>query len=169
MASKMCKVLPLAPLLAFLVCAVQGLQQEAAAQTKKLVQFTTHSTHDWNPDWSPDGEWVAFESFRTGDREIYIQRLAGAAEHLHDLVDAAPAPLPGAVLDHRGFNTHVFTVVGTGGRLSSEGPQAHDVDVDVGEHPLYGLAFRDGPSVGNPLFGPFDGHVQGPAEDAQRH
>ena len=70
-------LLRLAPILVSLSCAAQMPQQEPVAQTKKFVQFTTHKAHDWNPDWSPDGQWIAFESFRGGDRDIYIRRLAG--------------------------------------------------------------------------------------------
>ena len=35
------------------------------------IDVSNHRTADWNPVWSPDGEWVAFESFRDGTRGIY--------------------------------------------------------------------------------------------------
>ena len=35
------------------------------------VDVSNHRTPDWNPVVSPDGEWVAFESFRKGRRGIY--------------------------------------------------------------------------------------------------
>ena len=79
MTSNIYCLLALAPILGSLSCASQMPKQNPAGQTKKLVQFTTHGTHDWNPDWSPDGQWIAFESFRSGNREIYIRRVAGGA------------------------------------------------------------------------------------------
>jgi len=36
-----------------------------------LADVSNHRAADWNPVWSPDGDWLAFESFRNGRRGIY--------------------------------------------------------------------------------------------------
>ena len=36
-----------------------------------IINVSNHHTADWNPVWSPDNEWLAFESFRGGRRGIY--------------------------------------------------------------------------------------------------
>jgi Tol biopolymer transport system component len=33
--------------------------------------LSNHAAADWRPVWSPDGKWVAFESFRAGTRGLY--------------------------------------------------------------------------------------------------
>ncbi len=36
-----------------------------------IVNMTNHRAADWNPVWSPDNKWMAFESFRDGRRGVY--------------------------------------------------------------------------------------------------
>lgn len=36
-----------------------------------VYDVSNHRAADWNPVWSPDAKWVAFESFRSGRRGIY--------------------------------------------------------------------------------------------------
>ncbi len=36
-----------------------------------LLDITNHPAADWNPVWSPDGKWLAFESFRGKRQGVY--------------------------------------------------------------------------------------------------
>lgn len=36
-----------------------------------VTDVSNNRAADWNPVWSPDGKWLAFESFRSGRRGIY--------------------------------------------------------------------------------------------------
>lgn len=36
-----------------------------------IINVSNHHAADWNPVWSPDDDWMAFESFRGGRRGVY--------------------------------------------------------------------------------------------------
>ncbi|HDP33847.1 MAG TPA: hypothetical protein ENN29_01920 [Candidatus Hydrogenedentes bacterium] len=38
---------------------------------KGITNVSNHPAADWNPKWSSDNEWMAFESFRDGRRGVY--------------------------------------------------------------------------------------------------
>lgn len=49
-----------------------GGDREVFVLNKKgAFDLSNDRSSDWNPCWSPDAEWVAFESFRSGRRGIY--------------------------------------------------------------------------------------------------
>lgn len=41
------------------------------------VPLTTHEAHDTAPVWSPDGQWIAFASDRSGNFDLYVIPAAG--------------------------------------------------------------------------------------------
>src|SRR5712675_9405 len=48
-----------------------------------LAQQLTASSYDYQPDWSPDGRWVIYSSYRNDSMELWILELAsGAAKPL---------------------------------------------------------------------------------------
>ena len=45
-----------------------------------LTELTTQTNNDFAPDWSPDGNRVAFVSARDGNQEIYVMNADGTAQ-----------------------------------------------------------------------------------------
>lgn len=43
------------------------------------IRLTTHPSRDFSPIWSPDGENIAFHSFRQGSRDIYSMTKDGGS------------------------------------------------------------------------------------------
>lgn len=77
-----------------------GGDREVFVITRALGCFdvSNHREADWNPKWSPDSAWLAFESFRSGRRGIYraypetVRVFPVAASEEHD--NWAPAWSP---------------------------------------------------------------------------
>ena len=58
----------------------------ANADGSDAVQLTYADKSSTNPQWSPDGKWLAFTSSRAGKNQIYLLRAAGGeAEQLTDV------------------------------------------------------------------------------------
>ena len=45
-----------------------------------LLQITPSAAYEGHPDWSPDGEQIAYESTATGLSEIYVIAADGSGE-----------------------------------------------------------------------------------------
>ena len=48
-------------------------QTEGSVETR----FTSYSTEEADPDWSPDGRWIAFTSTQSGNSDIWIKPVGG--------------------------------------------------------------------------------------------
>ena len=53
------------------------LLNSTGSSTPDLSNLTKSPAQDSDPIWSPDGEWIAFLSDRTGKREVYVISVAG--------------------------------------------------------------------------------------------
>lgn len=64
-----------------------------AAEGGELVQLTNHKKDDVHPNWSPDGETIAFASYRDGTPHIYLMNWDGTNQHRltkSDMVELEP-------------------------------------------------------------------------------
>ncbi|MCL2412852.1 MAG: S41 family peptidase [Bacteroidales bacterium] len=43
----------------------------------RAVQLTSHPAYNFNPKWSPDGQWIAFNSNRHGNQDVFIMPSEG--------------------------------------------------------------------------------------------
>lgn len=49
----------------------------AEADGSRAQRLTTHVANDFDPRFSPDGEWIAFTSARTGNNDVFVVRRGG--------------------------------------------------------------------------------------------
>lgn len=74
-------------------------------------RLTFGPTHDRHPRWSPDGRWIAFESNREGDYQIYLLPVAdqgGEARRLTTLATGATGAVWAPAGDQLAFVSEVF-------------------------------------------------------------
>ena len=51
-----------------------------SAEGGTAKQLTTHPAHDRHPVWSPNGQWIAFESTRSGESQIWLMKQDGSGQ-----------------------------------------------------------------------------------------
>src|SRR5215211_5681384 len=51
---------------------------ELGKRGKRARKLTSNQTHDYAPNWSPDGKKIAFTSQRDGNAEIYVMNADGS-------------------------------------------------------------------------------------------
>jgi TolB protein len=99
----------------------------AASPGSGVAQQLTAAAYDYQPDWSPDGRWVVYSSYRNDAMELWILELAtGTARPLlaNGAVNVEPRFSPDgkrivfvSTLYHKRF--HIFTADIDGGTLKN--------------------------------------------------
>jgi Tol biopolymer transport system component len=86
--------------------------------------LTTNAAHDWVGSWSPDGNRIAFQSFRRGNRDLYVMPVAGGAVTAltnHPAEDFIPVWSPDgekiAFSSNRSGNMDVWVMTSDGSKL----------------------------------------------------
>jgi Tol biopolymer transport system component len=90
-----------------------------------VAQQLTAASYDYQPDWSPDGRWVIYSSYRNDAVELWILELAGGAAKpllANGAVNVEPRFSPDGkrivfVSTLYGKRFHLFTADFDGGRL----------------------------------------------------
>lgn len=59
------------------VFSYQGDLWMASSKGGRALRLTVHKGYDWNPRFSPDGKWIAFNSLRSGNVDIYLMTSRG--------------------------------------------------------------------------------------------
>ena len=62
------------------VDAERGVGTDPAAGVRAVTQQLTANSYDYQPDWSPDGRWVIYSSYRNDAMELWVLELASGKQ-----------------------------------------------------------------------------------------
>ncbi|MCB9641129.1 MAG: PD40 domain-containing protein [Myxococcales bacterium] len=57
----------------------QGDLWVSSADRSRVWRLTAHTAYEHRPRWSPDGQWVAFTSVRSGSADVYVVHVNGGS------------------------------------------------------------------------------------------
>ena len=91
--------------------------------SESSTQFVSSPTEEGDPDWSPDGRWIAYSSDQSGNNDIWIQPVdAGEAIQITDdpASDRVPRWSPDGTkllfVSNRSGAVHLWTISSSGGK-----------------------------------------------------
>lgn len=64
-----------------LVFAMAGSLWRQAVEGRAARQLTADRSYDYQPDWSPDGRWIVYSSYRNDSVELWALEVASGATH----------------------------------------------------------------------------------------